>query len=174
MGVSISEWRHEPLAAHYHYSETHLHRTIAWPCHAMRPGPRSWRTCPLTRDKTMRYSRCLKRLTGAIEVPPSSHIIHDPLDREQDTLALLTVERREGLGGVGLVEERGWVGLGHPCVAVLELVGDGLRNRVGGEEDSLDGVEDVEEESGVHRGTEVESHGEYVLESSEEELERVQ
>lgn len=106
----------------------------------------------------MRCSRTRTTLTGPIEVPSSRHIIHNTLDGKQYPLALLSVERDEGLRGVGLVEKGRRVGLGHPCVPVLEFVRDALGHGVGGEDDPLDGVEDIEQERGVHRCSEVEGH----------------
>ena len=112
---------------------------------------------PSAKVEHMRRRRC-RQLTRPVEVPPRRHIIDNALDRKQNPLPFLTVERRKRLRCVGLVQESRRVGLGHPCVAVLELVGDRLRQRVRREDDPLDRVENVEEESGVHGCSKVESH----------------
>lgn len=73
--------------------------------------------------------------TGTVKVPPRRHIVYNAADREQDSLAFLVVERLERLGHVRLVEQRRRVRLGHPQVAALEFVWDGLRDGIGGKED---------------------------------------
>ena len=97
-------------------------------------------------------------LTGAVEVPPRSHVIHDTLDGEQNALPILSIERRQGLRRVRLVEERRRVRLGHPCVAVLELIRYAMWDGVGWEDDPLDGVEDVKQQRSVHWGAEIKRH----------------
>ena len=108
--------------------------------------------------QTNQHQQNVKRRTRPIEVPPRRHIIHNPTDRKQDTLAILAIEGLERLRRVRLEEQRRRVRLGHPRVAALELVRHRLRERVRGEEDALHGVEDVQQQRGVHGGPEVEGH----------------
>lgn len=47
---------------------------------------------------------------------------------------------------------------GHPCVGMLELSRSGARDGGGRKEDTLESVENIEQECGVERCAEVERH----------------
>lgn len=121
----------------------------------------------------MRIGRRRGALTGTVEVPSCRHIVHDPFDSEEDPLSFLSIKGRESLGSIGLVEERRRVRLGHPYIAVLELVRDVLRKRIRGKDDPLNRVEDVEQQSRVYRSPEVECHVVQVQEGGVRRQERL-
>ena len=96
--------------------------------------------------------------TWAVEPPARGNIKHGPGDGEQNPPAIATAELFESARGISRVEQCRSVGTWHPRVASFEFRWRRARDCGGGNENALQEVENVEEQSGVYWVRERERH----------------
>ena len=96
--------------------------------------------------------------TWAVEPPARGNIKHGPGDGEQNPPAIATAELFESARGISRVEQCRSVGTWHPRVVSFEFRWRRARDCGGGNENALQEVENVEEQSGVYWVRERERH----------------